>query len=414
MVTELIAAPRYPALVALRYPGFARYWFAVILSLSGLWMRIMVVGWLVNDLTHSPRLLGFVSFATALPVLLFSPVAGLVADRFDRRKVLLVTQALLGVVVGTIALLTALGVVQVWQLLIASAASGTVSAFDWPARLSLVPRLVPREHLTNAVALNSAAFNAAGLIGPTIGGILLPLLGAAGCLTFGALAFVPITLVLLTLKPLHGQELAVQTRWLANLADGYQYILRDRVLFGLLLLELIPLIFGLTYSVLMPVRAQAFADTLGLSSARVLGWLMAGAAFGSFAGVFGVAAGFGKGRRGRVMVLAALGFGLVLIAFANTAWLPLALLLVAGIGLADGAYATLNGTLVQTLVADAYRGRVLAIYSFLWGLTPIGSLEAGELAARIGVRATLTINGAIVAGFVVLLGLTHRHLWRLR
>lgn len=405
---------RVPALTALRHPDFARYWLAVILSLSGLWMRIMVVGWLVNDLTHSPRLLGAVSFASAFPVLIASPAAGLVADRFDRRKVLLITQTLLGCAVGIVALLTYLGVVQVWHLLAMSVFSGTVAAFDWPARLSLVPRLVPRDDLANAVALNSAAFNGAGLLGPTLGGILLPLVGPANCLIIGALAFVPITLVLLTLRPLHDQDQSERQPWLANLTDGYRYVLRDPVLLGLLLVELVPLVFGLTYSVLMPLRAQTFADDYGLPSARLLGWLMGAAAFGSFSGVLAVAGGFGKPARGRTMMIAALAFGLVLIAFAQSAWLPLALVFVAAIGFTDATYATLNGTLVQTTVTDAYRGRVMGLYSLLWGLTPIGSLEAGELAARFGVPATLTLNGLIVCAFVIVIGLTRRRLWRLK
>ena len=414
MLSLVPRAARYPAFAALQHPDFARYWFAVILSLSGLWMRVMVVGWLVNDLTHSPRLLGAVSFATAFPVLVVSPVAGLVADRFDRRLVLLATQALHGVVVGAIALLTALGVVQVWHLLVASTVSGVISSFDWPARLSLVPRLVPAELMPNAVALNSAAFNAAGLLGPTVGGILLPLIGAAWCLAIGALVFVPISLVLLTLRPLHEQDRGSGEPWLTNLANGYHYVMRDRTLSSLLLLELVPLIFGLTYSVLMPVRAETFANGLGLPSARVLGWLMGAAAFGSLTGVLSVAGGFGARARGRTMMLTALAFGLLVVVFAQSRWLPLALLFVVGIGLADAAYATLNGTLVQTTVDDAYRGRVMGLYSLLWGLTPIGSLEAGELATRFGVPTTLTINGAIVVTFVTILGVTRRHLWHLK
>lgn len=405
---------RFPALAAFRHRDFARYWFAVVLSLSGLWMRIMVVGWLVNDLTHNPRMLGLVSFATAFPVLLASPVAGIVADRFDRRRVLLVTQLLLGVVVGTVAVLTALGVVQVWHLLVASACSGTVAAFDWPTRLSFVPRLVPREDLGNAVALNSAAFNGAGLLGPSVGGVLLPLIGPAGCLALGALAFVPVTIVLLTLRPMNEQERSARGPWLANLTDGFRYVLDNRVLTGLLLLELVPLVFGLTYLVLQPANAQRFADALGLDSARVLGWLMAAAALGSFGGVLAVASGFGKRRRGRTMLLSALAFGAMLIAFAQAPFLPLAIVFVAGVGLADAAYITLNGTLVQTHVDDAYRGRVMSLYSLLWGLTPIGSLQAGELAKHFGVPTTLTINGLIVCGFVALLALRRRYLWHLK
>lgn len=405
---------RYPALAAFRHRDFARYWFAVVLSLSGLWMRIMVVGWLVNDLTHDPRMLGLVSFAVAFPVLLVSPLAGIVADRFDRRRILLVTQTLLGIVVASIAALTWLGIVQVWHLLVASACSGAVSAFDWPTRLSFVPRLVPREDLSNAVALNTAAFNGAGLVGPTIGGLLLPQIGPAGCLTLAALAFVPVTLVLLTLHPPYEQERGARQPWLTNLTDGYRYVLGNRILSSLLLLELVPLVFGTTYLVLQPAYAQGFADALGLRSERVLGWLMAAAAFGALSGVLAVAGGFGKRARGRTMLVCALAFGLILVAFAQSPWLPLALLCVAGVGLADAAYITLNGTLVQTYVDDAYRGRVMAFYSLIFGLTPIGSLQAGELAKHFGVPATLTINGLIVLGFVAFIIVTRRHLWHLK
>lgn len=414
MSSATISTPRRPALAALRHPIFARYWFAVILSLSGLWMRIMVVGWLVDDLTHSPRLLGLVSFATAFPVLLLSPFAGLVADRFERRKVLFITQVLLGLVVASIAILTLTGVVQVWQLLIASAISGSVAAFDWPARLSLVPGLVPQEDLQNAVALNTAAFNAAGLIGPTIGGLVLPWFGPGVSLAIGALGFVPITIVLVRMRPVRQQARESDMAWRESLTQGFQYVLRHRDLSGLLLLELVPLVLGITYIVMMPLRAREFSDPLGIPSSRVLGWLMAAAAFGSLTGVLGVAGGIGRRARGRTMMIAAMAFGLVLIGFANVPWLPLAILLAAVAGFADATYATQNGTLVQTIVADAYRGRVMALYSLLWGLTPIGGLEAGELASRLGLRATLTINGAIVFCFVLAIGLIRPHLWRLK
>lgn len=405
---------RIAALAALRHPVFARYWFAVILSLSGLWMRIMVVGWLVDDLTHSPRLLGLVSFATAFPVLVLSPFAGLVADRFERRKILLITQLSLGVVVGSIALLTLTGVVQVWQLLLASAISGSVAAFDWPARLSLVPGLVPPEDLQNAVALNTAAFNAAGLLGPTVGGLLLPWFGPGVSLAIGALAFVPISIVLVTMRPVREQARESGRAWRQSLVEGFQYVLRHRDLLGLLLLEVVPLVLGITYIVMMPVRARTFATALDIPSSRVLGWLMAAAACGALAGVLSVAGGLGKNVRGRAMMIAALSFGLLLIGFANVPWLPLAILLAACAGFADATYATQNGTLVQTIVTDGYRGRVMALYSLLWGLTPIGGLEAGELATRFGLRATLTVNGLIVFAFVLTIGLIRPHLWRLR
>lgn len=414
MSSTTLTAPRRAAFAALRHPVFARYWFAVILSLSGLWMRIMVVGWLVDDLTHSPRLLGLVSFATSFPVLVLSPFAGLVADRFERRKVLLVTQLCLGVVVGSIAVLTLTGVVQVWQLLIASAVSGSVAAFDWPARLSLVPGLVPKEDLQNAVALNTAAFNAAGLLGPTVGGVLLPWFGPGVSLAIGAIAFIPISIVLVRMRPIQQQVRESGIAWRDSLVQGFQYVLKHRDLLGLLLLELVPLVLGITYLVMMPVRARAFADSLGIPSSRVLGWLMAAAAFGSLSGVLGVAGGIGRRARGRTMMIAALAFGLILIGFANVPWLPLAIVLAMAAGFADATYATQNGTLVQTIVTDAYRGRVMALYSLLWGLTPIGGLEAGELASRIGLRATLSVNGLIVFSFVVAVGLLRPHLWRLK
>ena len=411
------AAPltaRFPALAAFRHRGFARYWFGMLLSLSGVWMRIMVVGWLVNDLTRDPRMLGLVSFAVAFPVLLLSPVAGVVSDRIDRRTILIASQSLAGLIIGALALLTWLDLIRVWHLFVASACAGAVAAFDWPTRLSFVPRLVPREDLGNAVALNTAAFNGAGLIGPSIGGVLLPLIGPAGCFAVGALAFAPITIVLLTLRPLNAQERGARGSWLGNLLDGFRYVARNRVIGALLLLELVPLVFGLTYNTLLPAYAQGFADGLGLPSARVLGWLMAAAALGAFTGVISVAGGFGKRARGRAMLIAVLIFGPALIAFAQAPWLPLAVGLVAAVGLADAIYITLNGTLVQTHVDDAYRGRVTAFYSLLFGLTPIGSLQAGEVARHLGVPTTITINGLIVLGFVVVVALTRRYLWHLK
>ncbi len=391
------------ALSAFTSRPFLLFWSTITLSLTGVWVRITAQGWLVYDLTDDEFLLGLVSFCQAAPVLVASPIAGAILDRVDRRRVLLWVQLVVAASMLALATLVATGAVEVWHIMLLAVVAGTASGFDWPARLSLVPALVPPSQLQSAVALNAAAFNASRVVGPVVAGFAIGTLGVAACFYLNAAMYVPFILVLATLSL--DRALPPSTSRgsaFGNLIDGYRYIWRTPTIRGLLSVDIVPLMFGISYFTLAPAIAR---DVLGLGE-RGLGLMLAANGVGHLGGTLLVAAASGVNRRGRIVVAGVVSFAVGIILFAASGNIVLSFALIFLLGLVVAVYGTLNDTLVQTLVDDAYRGRVLAVYSMFWGLTPIGALEAGFLANHVGVQTALAINGALVLCYTPLL-------WRL-
>lgn len=387
---------------ALRSPAFATFWSAITIALAGQWMRTLVQGYFVYDRTHDPFQTALVPFFQGLPVLILSPLAGIAADRFDRRRLLAVIQVANAVPAFGVAILSALGWLEVWHVYAMGLAIGAASAFDWSARLSLVPNLVPRAHLQSAVALNSASFNFSRIIGPSIGGLLIAPLGITGCFFVAACCFVSFIVTLLTVLqrvPLAAPSATREHRPWETLKAGYGYIWSHGTLRALLTIDLIPVMLGMTYFGLLPVVA---GEVLG-RDARGLGVLQACAGAGALIGVLIVAMLTGVRGRGKIVLFGLTGFGAALLCFglSRNFYLSCGVLLLQGM-LAD-LYGSMNDTLVQTVTEDAYRGRVMAVYSMIWGLTPIGNLEGGTLARLFGVQTALVTNGALVICFGLLL-----------
>ena len=386
--------------IALESRPFLLFWTSISLSLTGVWIRITAQGWLVYELTSNAFLLGLVTFVQAAPVLIASPIAGALLDRVDRRKVLLAVQVVVAIATLVLATLTAAGRVEVWHVMVIAFIVGTASGFDWPARLSLVPSLVNNRQLQSAVALNAAAFNGSRVIGPAIAGLLIATVGVAACFFLNAVMYVPFILVLASLAadtalPSSQRE----TGPLQDLVEGYRYIWRTPTIRGLLSVDVVPLMFGMSYFTLAPALAR---DVLGLSG-QGLGLLLAANGIGHLTGTLLVAAAGGRRGRGRLVVGGVAVYAVVFILFAisSNPLLTGAFLLL--LGLVGAFYATLSDTLLQLKVDNAFRGRVLAVYSMFWGLTPIGALEAGFLANAIGVQAALVINGVIILFYAPLL-----------
>lgn len=381
---------RQGALSAFQSRPFVLFWTTISLSLTGVWVRITAQGWLVYDLTHDRFLLGLVSFCQASPVLILSPVAGAMLDRVDRRRVLLGVQVVVASAMLVLATLVATGLVRVWQIMVIAVIAGSASAFDWPARLSLVPSLVPRDKMQSAVALNAAAFNGSRIVGPVVGGFLIGTVGVAACFYLNALAYLPFVVVLATLALDTTQPSGRRHESaIGNLLDGYHYIWRTPVIRGLLSIDVVPLMFGISYFTLAPAVAR---DVLNLGG-RGLGVLLAANGVGSLLGTTMVALLSGIRRRGRIVIAGVGLFGTTIVAFALSRNVYLSLLLIFCLGFVVSIYGTFNDTLIQTTVDEGYRGRVLAVYSMFWGLTPVGSLEAGFLADPYGVGPALAING---------------------
>jgi MFS family permease len=389
---------RSGAFASLTEPLFGRYWAALVLSMTGTWVRITAMGYLVYDLTGDPFKLGLISFAQAAPELIFGPVAGAYLDRVDRRKVLLGVQATYVAMMVLLTTLIVSGTVAYWHLLAIALIVGTAVAFDWPARLSIVPALVQRRHLQSAVALNAAAFNGSRVVGPTIGGWLIGGVGMAFAFGFTAVAALPFALVLLTMAAIRPQISThdePEGAW-SSLVDGYRYIWHHRSLRALLSVDIIPIALGMSYSTMAPAIAR---DVLGMGS-EGLGLLLTANGVGSLTGTLLVAFLSGVRLRGRIVVVGVAGFGALLIVFGLSGSLWLSIPTIVMLGLVYATYSTMNDTLIQTNVDNAYRGRVMAAYSMFWGLSPIGGLLAGFLATYVGVQWAVAINGVLVLVYV--------------
>jgi MFS family permease len=378
---------------ALRNKLFARYVSTLAISMTGMWVRITAMGYLVYELTEDPFKLGLMSFAQAVPELLAGPLAGAYLDRIDRRKVLLVTQTIFVAAMIAILLLLLADAVEFWHLLVIGVTIGTVAGFDWPARLAVVPALVPRSDLQSAVALNSSAFNGARITGPTIAGWLISWFGVAWCYAYSVVTAIPFVITVFRTKEIGGAERGKPAMGaMATLIEGYRYIWAHKTIRSLLSVDIVPIALGMSYVTMAPAFVREVLDLGGGG----LGLLLAANGVGSLTGTLMVAALSNYRHRGRLVIAGVGAFGVLMMLFAWTSSLWLSLPAIAMLGLVIALYGTMNDTLIQTTVDDAYRGRVMAAYSMFWGLTPIGGLFAGWLAGVWNVQWALAVNGALV------------------
>lgn len=378
---------------ALRDPFFAKYIAAFALSMTGLMVRVTAMGYLVYDLTGDPFKLGLMSFAQVAPEIIFGPIAAAILDRVDRRKLLIAIQASYVISMLVLIVLIVSGTVTFWQLFIIGFFLGSGAAFDWPARMALVPTLVKRPLLQSAVAINAATFNGARVIGPSLAGWLIALVGVAWCFGLYAGVLLPFIAMLLVMPRNRRPVLtrSGQSAW-HDLRDGYSYIWSHKPIRAMLSVDVVPIMLGMGYITMAPAIAR---DVLDMGS-EGLGYLLSGNGIGSLLGTLLVAQLSGSRRRGLIVTVGVVLFGFSLIAFgfASAAVLSIGLIIV--VGFIYSTYATLNDTLIQTTVDDAYRGRVSATYSMLWGLSPIGGLLAGTLANLFGVQWAIAISGVLV------------------
>lgn len=377
---------------ALRHPNYRLFFFGQSISLVGTWITRLASSWLVYRLTGSEFLLGLVAFLGQIPALVISPVAGVYIDRWNRHRVLVITQALSMCQSAALAVLTLSGHITVTDILILQLFQGMVNAFDTPARQSFVVQMVEdRADLPNAIALNSSLVNGSRMIGPAIGGLLIAAVGEGWCFALDAVSYVAVigSLLAMTVRPTATPPQVVPV--LAALAAGFRYVAGFApVRSGLLLVAAVSM-FGMPYQVLMPVMAS---DVLG-GGANTLGVLMMATGVGALAGTMYLASRHTVLGLGRKIAQAAMLFGAALIAFSTSSnlWLSLAILPFSGAGFIVALAAT--NTVIQTVVPETLRGRVMSLYTVAFlGTAPIGSLLAGVAAERIGAQATIAVGGA--------------------
>jgi len=395
-------APSVPSRVphglrAMRHRNFQLFFGGQLISLIGTWMQNVAQAWLVYRLTGSSFLLGAVGFAGQIPVFLMAPVGGIVADRKNRHHVVIATQTVSMLLAFILAAVTLTRLVQVWHVILLAALLGVVNAFDIPARQSFIVDMVGKEDLINAIALNSSMFNGARVVGPAIAGLLVASIGEGWCFLGNAISYIAV-IVGLFLMRVTWQRGKPSGSALENIMEGFQYVRRTQpIRLLLLLLGLVSLV-GMPYAVLMPI----FADRILHRGANGLGILMGATGVGALFGALSLAFKRGLKGLGNWVLLSSAGFGATLILFgiSKTFWLSVALLL--PVGYCMMVQMASSNTLIQSMVADRLRGRVMSVYSMMFmGMAPIGALGAGVAAQHLGAPLTLAIGGmACIMGSV--------------
>ena len=406
-VTPVVAAlestaeqRRMPAMFrSLRYRDFALFWTGNFLSNIGTWMQNLALGWQILVMTNSPFLLGLNGFLGTVPSLVFSLPGGAIADRLNRRKLMLFTQTSMALLALALALLTSFHVIRIGEILAISFLTGLASALNNPAYQALVPDLVEREDLVNAVALNSAQFNMSRAIGPTLAGLALGKVGTAGCFYLNSVSFLALIIALLVINVPVRRATEASTVWGAML-DGLRFVNQHRLMIVLLSIPSFLSLLGLPFVVLMPV----FARDLLKVGAWGLGYLMAGAGLGAVLSALTLAAQRSAERKGGFIVTSAAVFSLalILLAHAHSFWWAFFLLMVLGATMV-GALALINTTL-QIISPPELRGRIMSFYTLtVMGLAPLGSLWVGSVAEISGTRFALTLGGAICLIYFLIL-----------
>ena len=382
---------------------YRAFWTTQFISNIGSWMQTVAQGWLVYRLTDSPFLLGFVGFASSIPSFFLMLPGGVVADHFDRRRVVSASQWAQALSALFLAVAIRTGQISVWQIILASVVVGVAISFSAPAWQAMVVDLLDdRSRLQNAVAMNSLQFNLSRFIGPLLAGLTLAAWGSFWCFLFNAISFLPLIFILGRLTKRQRPPQATAKLW-ALLAEGFAYVLKERVVLLLLAIVAAVSLFGYPYVTLMPMAARLF---YAHDDARGLGILMSGIGAGALAGSAALAMSTLPARRMMPMILAcvtAFALSLGLIAFVHEHAAVIALLAVCGATVVVGV--ALCNTSIQQRVPDAMRGRVLSMYTFaFFGFLPFGNLFAGILAEHHGLPATMLAmsGGLLLAGLLAM------------
>jgi MFS family permease len=391
---------RHGTFSSLRHLNYRYLWSGTVLMSAGQWIQQVTLGWLLYDLTGSAVLLGALNGVRALPFLVAGPIAGVAADRMDRKKLMLNTQyALIATAIGMGTLVTS-GYLEPWHLFLFTLATGMAWAFKEPVRQSLVPAMVPKHELMNAVALNSIGFNLNKVLGPALGGVLIAAFGAAGNFFVQSVAYAGVLLMICWMRVPPASGEARKSSALANLKEGFAYVWSNPTVLAIMALAYVPRVFAVPYQTLMPVFQK---DVLGVGP-EGLGLLMAAPGAGAVLAVLLLASAGNRTRRKGLLLLWSLIFlGTFLILFSRTTSFLLALFMLVGVGSFQIAFMATTNTLLQLLVPDALRGRVMSLYMLDRGLMPAGALAAGVAAHVIGAPATVAAMGGVVIVLALLI-----------
>ena len=385
---------------ALRHRNYRLFFCGQSISLVGTWMQQVAVAWLVYRMTNSPLLLGVVGFVGQIPTFLFSPFAGVFADRHNRRNMLVITQTLALIQAAVLCFLIFTKHIQIWQIIVLSASLGIINSFDIPIRQAFTVEMIEdRQDLSNAIALNSSMVNAARLIGPSLAGILIASVGEGMCFLLNAISYIPVIASLMAMKINKVSLRSNHRNVLKELKEGFSYALDFYPIKIILVLLALVSLMGVPYQILMPV----FARDIFHGGPHTLGFLVAMSGIGALAGAIYLAARKTVLGLSRIIVLTAGAFGVCIIAFSlsRVLWISMLILLFGGFAMMVQMAA--SNTVLQTIVDEDKRGRVMSFYTMSFmGMAPFGSLLAGSLATKIGAPHTLLFGGVccIIGAFI--------------
>lgn len=383
----------------------------MFVSLIGTWIQAVAQSWLVFDLTKSVFLLGLVGFLSSAPVFFLSLFGGVFADRVNKKKILLFTQNAFMLLAFVLALLVQFKVVTPSQIMFIAVLNGIVMSFDAPTRQSIVVELVGKDRILNAIALNSAAFNSSRIIGPALAGIFIAAIGMTGCFYINGVSFLAVIIALLLIRIKPPQKRSNQMTFMKDLGQGLSYIKNHSIIMILISMVAVSSFFGVSYAILMPV----FANDILKVGARGLGMLMAASGLGALIAALSLARMGDFRRKGRFLIVSSIifAFSVILFAFSKSYVLSLAVLAVTG--WASVSAMSITNTLLQTMVSDEFRGRVMSAFMFTFaGIMPFGNLVAGMFSQAFGVSLTVASSGIICALFFIFISVKYTKIWEIQ
>ena len=377
---------------ALKYPNYRLWFWGQMISMLGTWMQITAQGFLIYDITRSPVYLGYVGFASGLPTWVFMLYGGVIADRFSRRKILVITQSIMMALAAILAILTFTSLVQPWHIIVLAFLLGTANAFDAPSRVSFVNELVDKPDLTNAIALNSTMFNTATATGPAIAGIAYAVAGPAWCFTINAVSFIGVLIALNKMKlKKHVISLSGRSAF-AEIKEGLKYIAREPIIRVIFLMVASMSLFGLSFATLLPAWS---VNILGGNSATN-GFLQSDRGAGALASALFIASLGRFEYKGKLLTIGSIAFPVMMFTFSFVHIIPASLMIIFALGSALILAMNIANSLVQTLVPDHLRGRVMGVYTLtFFGLLPIGSLMMGVLAEHFGEAEAILLSSVV-------------------
>ncbi|MFH1458421.1 MAG: MFS transporter [Candidatus Omnitrophota bacterium] len=388
---------------SLKVRNFRIYWVGMFISLVGTWIQIVAQSWLVFELTHSAFLLGVVGFLSTIPVFLLSLFGGVLADRMNKRNILIATQTAFMMLAFLLAVLTQRRVITAAQIMIIAVLNGAVMAFDAPSRQAVVIELVGKQNLFNAVALSSAAFNSSRIIGPVLAALLVASIGMSGCFYINGISFLAFIFALFLIQLNNNAKMNGKNNkaW-QDLKEGLSFIKNNRLILLLLAMVAIVSLFGISYVILMPI----FADEVLKVGIQGMGLLMSSAGIGALIGALSLARLGDFPQKGRYLILCCMFFSVSLVLLSLSKIYVLSMAALAGVGWSSVSAVALINTLLQTNVPDMFRGRVMSLFMLTFaGMMPFGNLIAGSLAHGVGVSMALMTSGIICAVLFVIINI---------